>query len=79
MNGHRTAKELKGEVEKDDDGKIKAAKRTKIYFQMLTNKSVRRLFNMYKLDFELFQYSLDEFLWLLDGMNTDIESIESDK
>ena len=44
MNGHRTAKELKGEVEKDDDGKIKAAKRTKKYFQMLTKSSVIRLY-----------------------------------
>ena len=62
MNSRRTAKELKGEVEKDANGKIKAAKRTKEYFQMLTKKSVRRLYNLYKLDFELFQYSLDEFL-----------------
>ena len=63
MNSHRSEKELKDEVEKDDDGKIKAANRTKKYFQMLTNESVQRLYNLYKLDFELFQYSLDEILW----------------
>ena len=63
MNSHRSEKELKDEVEKDDDGKIKAANRTKKYFQMLTNESIQRLYNLYKLDFELFQYSLDEILW----------------
>ena len=62
MNSHRSEKELKDEVEKDDDGKIKAANRTKKYFQMLTNESVQRLYKLYKLDFELFQYSLDEIL-----------------
>ena len=66
MNSHRSEKELKDEVEKDDDGKIKAANRTKKYFQMLTNESVQRLYNLYKLDFELFQYSLDEILWWFD-------------
>ena len=62
MNSHRSEKELKNEVEKDNDGKIKAANRTKKYFKMLTNESVQRLYNLYKLDFELFQYSLEEFI-----------------
>ena len=66
MNSHRTTKELKVEVEKDDEGKIKAAQRTRIYFQRLTNESIRHLYNLYKLDFELFQYSLDEILWWFD-------------
>ena len=63
MNSHRSEKELKDEVEKDNDGKIKASNRTKKYFQMLTNESVQRLYKLYKLDFELFQYSLDDILW----------------
>ena len=62
MNSHRTTKELKVEVEKDDKGKIKAAQRTRIYFQRLTNESIRHLYNLYKLDFELFQYSLEKFI-----------------
>ena len=66
MNSHRSEKELKDEVEKDNDGKIKASNRTKKYFQMLTNESVQRLYKLYKLDFELFQYSLDEILWWFD-------------
>ena len=62
MNSRRTVKEMDRKVEKDGDGKIKAAQRTKEYFQTLTKKSVRSLYNMYKIDFEMFQYSVDEFL-----------------
>ena len=47
MNSHRTTKELKVEVEKDDKGKIKAAQRTRIYFQRLTNESIRHLYNQW--------------------------------
>ena len=62
VNSHRKAIEIKHEVDKDKKGKIKADKRTKKYFQEVEKSRVRYIYNLYKPDFELFQYSADEFL-----------------
>ena len=43
--------------------KIKATKRALRYFQEVELSNVRRLYNIFKPDFDLFQYSADEFFW----------------
>ena len=51
-------------IEKDDKtDKIKATKRALRYFQEVELSNVRRLYNIFKPDFDLFQYSADEFFW----------------
>ena len=51
-------------IEKDiKTDKIKATKRALRYFQEVEHANVRRLYNIFKPDFDLFQYSADEFFW----------------
>ena len=59
---HSSASEMKNGLKKDQNNRIKATKRAKKYFEGIEISTVRRLYNLYKTDFDLFQYSTDGFL-----------------
>ena len=52
--------------------KIKATKRALRYFQEVEHSNVKRLYNIFKPDFDLFQYSADEFFWSQQKNNYEI-------
>ena len=50
------------EVEKfNEENKIKATKRALNYFQEVEPSDVKKLYNLFKPDFDLFQYAYEEF------------------
>ena len=52
---------VKNEVWKQFDGKRLSQKST-IYFSKLTKNQIRQLYQIYKLDFEMFDYSIEPYL-----------------
>ena len=64
LQSHSTARGMDTATEKDiKTDKIKATKRALRYFQEVEHSNVKRLYNIFKPDFDLFQYSADEFFW----------------
>ena len=50
------------EVEKfNEENKIKATKRALNFFQEVEPSDVKKLYNLFKPDFDLFQYAYEEF------------------
>ena len=46
-------------------GEIVASERAFKYFQQIEKSLVQKIYELYKPDFELFRYSITEFLWSL--------------
>ena len=63
--------ELKGQTEyvanpsKDSD--MSQEKRIASYFSMLTDDTKKRLYELYKVDFEMFGYDGRRYLWIMHG------------
>ena len=57
---------VKDEVWKHFDGKRLSQKST-IYFSKLTKNQIRQLYQIYKLDFELFDYSIEPYLTIAEN------------
>ena len=62
LQSHSTVTEMDVEPELNQNGYIKATERALKFFQDIDKSSVRKLYHLYKPDFELFKYSISEFM-----------------